>query len=220
MAEGSEDESGARSVCTDQHRRCPDWLYWYSRRWSTGGWNQSRRSCCSRKEDTGRRQQSTGNSTSTMRTTAEATEHGRRTPAGTREDAPAVQGLVMHKHTAQTQPFATCMSKRWQERQVLYNANTQRRKSGEIQKKVGRNGIMAKDHNWVTWSSLTTLASVHLGQKQHYNHYNTRSQLRPCISQVACGELHLEPRQHEDKQESLLEQCSKGRGIQDPEVPR
>lgn len=30
----------------------------------------------------------------------------------------------------------------------------------------------------------------------------------------------VEPRQHEDKQESLLELCFKGRGIQDPEVPR
>lgn len=67
--------------------------------------------------------------------------------AGTREDAPAMQGTGKHKHPAQTQPFVTSMSKRWQKRLVLCNANTQNRKSGEIQKQVRRNGIMTKDHN-------------------------------------------------------------------------
>lgn len=70
-----------------------------------------------------------------------------RTPVGTGEDAPVVPGLGKHKHTSKTQPSVTSMSKHLQERQALCNANTQSRKSGEIRKKVGRNGIMAKDHN-------------------------------------------------------------------------
>lgn len=60
------------------NRAYSDWVYWYSRSWECGGWNQSQRSCCLRKEGTGRRQRSTGNSTSTTRTTAETTERGRK----------------------------------------------------------------------------------------------------------------------------------------------
>lgn len=145
-----------------------------------------------------------------------------RTAVGSREDAPTSCPGIRQAQTHSTNPtLCDCMSKRWQERQVLCTANTQSRKFGEIQKKVGRNGIMTKEHKeWLEAVLQFPPASVHLGQKQCYNHCNTRSQLLPCISQGAWGELYLGPRQLEDKQESLLKLCSKGRGTQDPEVPR
>lgn len=145
MAERREDESGARSVCTDQQQTLLRLSLLVQQNL------QSRRSCCSRKEDTGRRQQSTGNSTSTTRTTAETTEQlNSCSQEGHQLELERMHQLSRDQastNTAETQPSVTSMSKHWQERQVPCNANTQSRKSGEIQKVVGRNGIMAKDHN-------------------------------------------------------------------------
>lgn len=146
MAERREDESGARSVCTDQQQTLLRLSLLVQQNL------QSRRSCCSRKEDTGRRQQSTGNSTSTTRTTAETTEQlNSWSQEGHQLELERMHQLSRDQastNTEETQPSVTSMSKHWQERQVPCNANfLQSRKSGEIQKKVGRNGIMAKDHN-------------------------------------------------------------------------
>lgn len=78
MAEQSEDESGARSVCTDQQQTLLGLGLLGRGKLERRRLKAKQESCCSRKEGTRRRQESTANSTSTTRTTAETTEHGRK----------------------------------------------------------------------------------------------------------------------------------------------
>lgn len=140
------------------NKRCSDWVCWCGGSWSAGGWKQSRRAAAQERKvlEGDRKAQLTAPAQQGPQ--QKQLNMAGRTPAGSREDAPTSCPGIRQAHTAQTQPFVTSISKPWQERQALCSTNTQSRTFGETQKKVGRNGIMAKDHKGMAWSSLTTSA--------------------------------------------------------------